>query len=86
MPMTTSSTPVSAAFWMMASRAGMVVSPPSRLKRFWPMYFLCRNSSKTTVSLSFLRMRCFFSSGNWILRTPPSMRSRIQLRSRGLRM
>ena len=36
------------------SRSGMVVSPPSRLKRFCPTYLVCRNVSNASASLSLL--------------------------------
>jgi hypothetical protein len=42
MPMVTSSRPISAAASQISSRTGIVVSPPSRLKRFWPTNFVCR--------------------------------------------
>ena len=35
----------------------MVDSPPSRLKRFWPTYLVCRKVSKASASLSLPRMR-----------------------------
>ena len=41
-------------------------SPPSRLKRFWPTYFVCRNVSNASASLSLLRMRsCSSWPGFW---------------------
>ena len=43
----------------------MVASHPSREKRLWPMYFVCRKRSKLSASTSFSRMRrrAFVSSG-----------------------
>ena len=59
-PNTTSFTLREAAVCMMASKAGIVVSPPSREKRFSPMYFVPKNFSKITALLSLRRMCSFF--------------------------
>ncbi|MEZ4977712.1 MAG: hypothetical protein R2772_00245 [Chitinophagales bacterium] len=50
-PITTSSTGVlyAAAEFIIASKAGIAVSPPSKENLFSPIYFLPRNCSKTTA-------------------------------------
>ena len=41
-------------------------SPPSRLKRFWPTYLVCRNVSNASASFSLRRMRsCSSWPGFW---------------------
>ena len=42
----------------------MADSPPSRLKRFWPTNFVCRNVSKISASFSLSRMRRCSSRGS----------------------
>ena len=54
-------TPFSAAASITASNPGMILSPPSREKRFCPTYFVCKKFSKETASFSFPKM-CFFWS------------------------
>ncbi len=81
MPMTTSSRRDSAALSMTASSSGMTDSPPSREKRFWPTYFVCRKVSKASAAFSRRRMRsCSSRSG---LECERSMRSWIHLRCLG---
>ena len=50
--MATSSRPASAAASQISSSSGMVVSPPSRLNRFWPTNLVCRNVSNASAWLS----------------------------------
>ncbi|OUD85956.1 hypothetical protein BC477_16215 [Clavibacter michiganensis subsp. michiganensis] len=57
MPIATSSSPWSAAPWRSVSRSEIVDSPPSRLKRFCPTYFVWRNVSNASDSLSLDRIR-----------------------------
>ncbi len=40
-----------------SSSSAIVDSPPSRLKRFWPTYLVCRKVSNASASLSLPRMR-----------------------------
>ena len=57
MPMQTSSSPASAAASQISSTSGIVVSPPSRLKRFWPTNLVWRKVSNASAWLSLSRMR-----------------------------
>ena len=41
-PITVSCTPAAPAIWIRWSSIGIIVSPPSPEKRFWPTYFVCR--------------------------------------------
>ena len=56
MPMTTSSSPCSAAWSIAASIIGMTVSAPSSENRFCPTYFVCRNVSNASAAFSLDRM------------------------------
>jgi hypothetical protein len=44
---------------MTASSAAMIVSPPSREKRFWPTYLVWRNFSKSSALCTWRRIRTF---------------------------
>ena len=57
MPSTTSDMPASAASLHSASSIGTSVSAPSRLKRFWPRYFVCRKRSSASAAFNRSRMR-----------------------------
>ncbi len=81
MPMTTSSSRDSAAESSTASSSGMTDSPPSREKRFWPTYLVCRKVSKASAAFSRRRIRsCSSRSG---LECGRSTRSWIHLRCFG---
>ena len=64
MPMATSWMPVRAESARMWSSSGISDSPPSREKRFWPMNFVWRNSSKASARMRVPRMwRCASGEG-----------------------
>ena len=63
MPMQTSSRPASAAASQISSISGIVVSPPSRLNRFWPTNLVCRKVSNASAWLSLSRIRSCSSRG-----------------------
>ena len=84
MPMVTSSRPISAAASQISSITGTVVSPPSRLNRFWPTNFVCRNVSNASAWLSFSRIRSCSSRGGLLCGC--STRSWIQRRCSGSMM
>ena len=84
MPMVTSSRPVSAAASQISSTSGMVVSPPSRLKRFCPTNLVCRKVSKASAWLSLSRIRSCSSRGGFTCGC--STRSWIHLRCSGSMM
>ncbi len=65
MPMQTSSRWASAADAQSSSSSGMVVSPPSRLNRFWPTNLVWRKVSKASASLSLERIRSCSSRGGF---------------------
>ena len=56
MPMTTSSSPCSAAWSIAASIIGMTVSAPSSENRFCPTYLVCRKVSNASAAFSLLKM------------------------------
>ena len=63
MPMTAPSMSASAA----SSRTASIrirLSPPSRLKRLWPVYLVCRKRSKASASLSLCRIWSWSSLGS----------------------
>ena len=83
MPMTISSPPRSPNSSMSQSISGMRLSPPSREKRFAPMYFLCRKVSSVSASVRRARMRSFSSRLSWISFPVDSIRSCSQRRMTG---
>ena len=84
MPIVTSSSSASAAASQISSITGMVVSPPSRLNRFWPTNLVCRNVSNASAWLSFSRIRSCSSRGGFTCGC--STRSWIQRRCSGSMM
>ena len=84
MPIVTSSRPTSAAASQISSTSGIVVSPPSRLKRFWPTNLVCRKVSNASAWLSLSRMRSCSSRGGLVCGC--STRSWIQRRWSGSMM
>ena len=67
-PMVTSSRPASAAASQISSISGIVVSPPSRLNRFWPTNLVCRKVSNASAWLSLSRIRSCSSRGGFGVR------------------
>ena len=75
MPMTISLTPSWPPRLMICSSAGTIASPPSRPKRLVPVYFTSANFSKTSASISLLRMAFLPSAVKRMSLSLPSMRS-----------
>ena len=78
MPMAISLTPCRAAVSITVSSAGMVLSPPSRPKRFVETYFLAQKASKPSASVSSSRMRRLAAASKAVRHGAPSMRRWIQ--------
>ena len=63
---------------MICSSAGTIASAPSRPKRLVPVYFTSANFSKSSASISLLRIAFLPSSVKAMSLSLPSMRSWIQ--------